>query len=87
MCCNKHDQECSDLGLNHKEKGTRVAMETRTNHTRKVLAGIIGSSMFDTAARTSAKGLSSSEYSKRESASHLNHVSYTGAQKADVKHT
>jgi len=61
-----------------------VARETRKkpiNHTRKVLTGIVGSSMFDTAARTSAKGLSSSAYSNRESTSYLHCVSHTGARK------
>lgn len=41
------------------------------NHTRKILTGIVGLSTFDTAARTSAKGLSSSAYSNCESTSRL----------------
>ena len=87
-CTAADGQECSDL--DHEERETHVAMEIRIKpmiHTRKVLAGIIGSSMFDTAARTSAKGLSSSEYSKRKSSSYLNHVSCTGARKAGTKRT
>ena len=49
------------------------------NQTRNVFTGIDGSSMFDTEARTSGKGLSSSAYSSCESISNLRVCQLCGA--------